>query len=89
MLWSGNHIGHHSKISDNCFLSSHVVISGNTQVGKNCFIGVNSTVINRIKIDSDCFITANSFVKQNIPENTIVKGEKLIIGKAKKFAGAK
>ena len=28
VLWSGNHIGHHSTIGDNCFISSHVVISG-------------------------------------------------------------
>ena len=28
VLWSGNHIGHHSIIRDNCFISSHVVISG-------------------------------------------------------------
>src|SRR5215216_3253483 len=28
-LWSGNHIGHHSRIQDHCFISSHVVVSGN------------------------------------------------------------
>ncbi len=28
VLWSGNHIGHHSVIGNNCFVSSHVVISG-------------------------------------------------------------
>jgi acetyltransferase-like isoleucine patch superfamily enzyme len=27
-LWSGNHIGHHSVIGDNTFITSHVVISG-------------------------------------------------------------
>ena len=27
-LWSGNHIGHHSVIQSNCFISSHVVVSG-------------------------------------------------------------
>ena len=27
VLWSGNHIGHHSMIEDNCFISSHVVVS--------------------------------------------------------------
>src|SRR5712664_3620986 len=27
VLWSGNHIGHHSRIGSHCFISSHVVIS--------------------------------------------------------------
>src|SRR5262249_44411276 len=26
VLWSGNHVGHHSVIEENCFVSSHVVI---------------------------------------------------------------
>ncbi len=26
VLWSGNHLGHHSIIRDHCFVSSHVVI---------------------------------------------------------------
>src|ERR1700679_718607 len=33
-LWSGNHIGHHSKIDDDVFISSQVVISGNCQIGR-------------------------------------------------------
>src|SRR3982074_698197 len=36
VMWSGNHIGHHSTIKDNCFISSHVVISGFVEVGENC-----------------------------------------------------
>jgi sugar O-acyltransferase (sialic acid O-acetyltransferase NeuD family) len=56
MLWSGNHIGHHSIIQDNCFFSSHVVISGFVDVGKNCFFGVNSTISNNLKIEKDCWI---------------------------------
>ena len=27
VLWSGNHIGHHSVIRENCFVASHAVIS--------------------------------------------------------------
>ena len=42
VLWSGNHIGHHSIISDHVFFTSHVVLSGNCVVGSNCFLGVNS-----------------------------------------------
>ena len=50
VLWSGNHIGHNTVIRDNCFIASHVVISGFCEIGENCFLGVNSTVINNITI---------------------------------------
>lgn len=56
ILWSGNHIGHHSIIRDNCFISSHVVISGFVEVGSNCFLGVNSTISNNLTVESDCWI---------------------------------
>ena len=49
-LWSGNHIGHDSVIEDHCFLTSHVVVSGNVRVRPYCFIGVNATLRNSIKI---------------------------------------
>src|SRR2546423_10208 len=28
VMWSGNHIGHHSTIGDHVFIASHVVLSG-------------------------------------------------------------
>lgn len=50
VLWSGNHIGHHSTIADNVFISSHVVLSGHSSIGRNSFIGVNSSIGNNISI---------------------------------------
>jgi len=44
VLWSGNHIGHHSNIGDHVFFTSHVVLSGGCQVGDYCFVGVNATI---------------------------------------------
>ena len=52
VLWSGNHIGHHSTIGANCFISSHVVVSGFCRIGEACFMGVNSTVSNNTNIES-------------------------------------
>lgn len=49
-LWSGNHLGHHSTIEDHCFVSSHVVISGNVQIGHHCFLGVNATITDGINV---------------------------------------
>ena len=56
VLWSGNHIGHHSTVRDNVFIASHAVISGSVDVGENCFIGVNATIVNDISIGRDSWI---------------------------------
>jgi len=56
VLWSGNHVGHHSVLRENCFISSHVVISGYAEVGPNCFLGVNSCVANNVKVAADCWV---------------------------------
>src|SRR5438105_4811544 len=37
ILWSGNHIGHHTTIQDHCFVASQVVVSGSVDVGPYCF----------------------------------------------------
>src|SRR5438067_1052429 len=39
VLWSGNHVGHQTRSRDNCFISSHVVISGYCDIGENSFLG--------------------------------------------------
>jgi len=56
VLWSGNHIGHHSTIGDNCFVSSHVVVSGFAEVGANSFLGVNAAISNNVRIGRDNWI---------------------------------
>ncbi len=65
VLWSGNHIGHHSRIKDNCFVSSHVVISGFCTVGENCFLGVNATVANNVTIEKDNWIGPGVLISRN------------------------
>jgi sugar O-acyltransferase (sialic acid O-acetyltransferase NeuD family) len=44
VLWSGNHIGHHSVIKDHVLFTSHVVLSGHCVVDSYCFFGVNATL---------------------------------------------
>ena len=64
-LWSGNHIGHHSIISDHTFISSHVVVSGGVEIGEQCFIGVNVTLADHIKIGDRCVLGAGSILLKN------------------------
>lgn len=62
VLWSGNHIGHHSIIKDHVFITSHVVISGNCIIEKYCWLGVNSTLKNNLKINEGSLISMSACV---------------------------
>lgn len=50
VLWSGNHIGHHSVIKDHVTFTSHVVMSGHCVIGENSFLGVNATLRDGINL---------------------------------------
>jgi sugar O-acyltransferase (sialic acid O-acetyltransferase NeuD family) len=56
VMWSGNHIGHHSTIKDHVMITSHVVISGCCTVEEYCFFGVNATVRDETVIGHDTLI---------------------------------
>jgi sugar O-acyltransferase (sialic acid O-acetyltransferase NeuD family) len=73
VLWSGNHIGHHSTIGDNCFVSSHVVLSGFVTVGKNCFLGVNSTIANNVVIGDDAWVGPHVVVVKDVDAGAFLK----------------
>ncbi len=75
VLWSGNHIGHHSVIADNCFVSSHVVISGFCNIGANSFLGVNATLANNLQIAQDNWIGPNICLTQNTESGALFAQE--------------
>lgn len=64
-LWSGNHIGHHSVIQSNCFISSHVVVSGGVNVGENSFVGVNATINDHLKIGKYSLIASGALINKD------------------------
>jgi sugar O-acyltransferase (sialic acid O-acetyltransferase NeuD family) len=74
ILWSGNHVGHHSVIGSHCFISSHVVISGFVEVGEYCFLGVNSTIANNLKVGSNCVVGAGAIVLRDVEDGRTVTG---------------
>jgi sugar O-acyltransferase (sialic acid O-acetyltransferase NeuD family) len=73
VLWSGNHIGHHSTIRDNTFVSSQVVISGFCDIGESCFLGVNATIANNVTLGKDVWLGPNTNVVKDVPDGTFVK----------------
>ncbi len=74
VLWSGNHIGHHSTIKDHCFVSSHVVVSGFVEIGESCFVGVNATLANNLSIGGNCLIGAGALILADVPDGQTVVG---------------
>lgn len=71
VLWSGNHIGHHSTIGAHTFVASHVVVSGYVEVGSNCFLGVNATIANNLEIADDCLVGADATILDDTEENAV------------------
>lgn len=74
MLWSGNHIGHHSIIKDHVFITSHVVISGNCVIENYCWFGVNATIRDNLLIKEGSLISMGSCLTKNTDEYTVYLG---------------
>lgn len=69
VLWSGNHIGHHSNIEDNIFFTSHVVVSGHCHIKSGSFLGVNSCIRDGVTVGKNCIIGMGSVVTKNTEDN--------------------
>ena len=74
IMWSGNHIGHHSLVKDNVFISSHVVISGHCEINEFCWLGVNSTVKENTILAKGTFVAMSAAICKNTLENKIYMG---------------
>jgi len=74
VLWSGNHIGHHSVIKDHVSFTSHVVLSGHCTVEPFAFFGVNATVRDGIHIAEGSFIAMAAAVVMNTEPWGVYKG---------------
>lgn len=76
VLWSGNHVGHHSKIGRYCFISSHVVVSGSCVIGDNSFIGVNATLKDGITIGDQTLIGPGSLIMRDTKPKEVYMPER-------------
>ena len=75
VIWSANHIGHHSVIGDHCFLSSQVAISGRCKIGDYTFMGVNASTAHGVTIGSDCLIGAGANILKDTRDGEFYPGE--------------
>lgn len=85
ILWSGNHIGHHSHIRSHTFLASHVVVSGGVDIGERCFVGVNATIRDNVTVGTETVIGAGALVTSNLPDFSVIAGPKSELSRVKSF----
>jgi sugar O-acyltransferase (sialic acid O-acetyltransferase NeuD family) len=71
ILWSGNHIGHHSHIHAHNFISSHVVISGQCTIESHSFIGVNASIGHHVTIGSENIIGAGCCITKSTEQGSV------------------
>ena len=76
ILWSGNHIGHRSKIGPHCFISSHVVISGFCRIGSHCFLGVNATIADEVKVGDRNIIGPGALIQKDTGPDEVYVAER-------------
>ncbi|MFT5532243.1 MAG: sugar O-acyltransferase (sialic acid O-acetyltransferase NeuD family) [Candidatus Paceibacteria bacterium] len=74
VMWSGNHIGHHGKIQDHAFFTSHVVLSGHCIVEPYSFFGVNATIRDGLTIAEGSFIAMAAAVTKNTDSWGVYRG---------------
>lgn len=74
VLWSGNHIGHHSIIKDHVFITSHVVISGNCVIESYSWFGVNATIRDHVLIKEGSLISMGACLTKPTEKYTIYIG---------------
>ena len=79
ILWSGNHIGHHSVIEEYAFISSHCVISGFCHIGKQCFLGVNSTIIDHVHLGDKILVGAGALVTKSLEKSSVFLQQKGVL----------
>jgi len=78
ILWSGNHIGHHSTIKDHIMFTSQVVLSGHCIVENYSVIGVNSTIRDGLTIREGTFVAMAASIIKSTEEWGMYKGNPAI-----------
>jgi sugar O-acyltransferase (sialic acid O-acetyltransferase NeuD family) len=74
MMWSGNHVGHHTVVGDYTFMASQVAIGGGVKIGNGCFFAGRSAVESGLTIGDACFLGSAALVKRNLPDESVVPG---------------
>jgi sugar O-acyltransferase (sialic acid O-acetyltransferase NeuD family) len=70
-FWNGNHLGHHARIEDHCYVAGQVVISGTAVIEPFCFLGVNATIGHEVTVGRESFIGAGTLITKNVAPKSV------------------
>jgi sugar O-acyltransferase (sialic acid O-acetyltransferase NeuD family) len=73
VMWSGNHIGHHTVIEDHVMITSQVVISGACRIGEHSFFGVNATVRDETVVGRETIVGAGTAIMADTEPFSVYK----------------
>lgn len=73
VMWSGNHIGHHTTIRDHVMITSHVVISGCCVIEPFSFFGVNATVRDETVVARETLVGMDVTILKDTKEFEVYK----------------
>lgn len=79
---TGVSIDHECKLDDFVHISPHSTLCGNVYVGEGSWIGAGSTIIQGIKIGKWVVVGAGSVVTEDIPDYSLVIGNRQYVLKA-------
>jgi sugar O-acyltransferase (sialic acid O-acetyltransferase NeuD family) len=74
ILWSGNHIGHHSIINNHVMITSHVVVSGHCTVGSYSFLGVNATIRDGLSLGEGTLVGMGACIGRDTEPWSVYQG---------------
>lgn len=74
VLWSGNHIGHHSTIEDHVFFTSHCVMSGHCHIKERSWLGVNCTIRDYTTLAEGTLIAMGSLITKDTERDGFYMG---------------
>lgn len=75
VIWSGNHIGHHTVVESHTFITSHVVISGHCRIGAYSFLGVNATLKDQITLGKGTLIGMGANITKDTEPWSLYKAD--------------
>ena len=75
LLWSGNHIGHHTTLADHVTVTSHVVVSGRCSICSYSYLGVNSTIRDGLTLAEGTFLAMGANLNVNTEPWSVYRGE--------------
>lgn len=71
VMWSSNHVGDLTTISDHAWVASHATLAANVEIGEHAFLGIGCTVSNAVKVGANSLIGADALVVTDTTEDSV------------------